>query len=279
MRRRLLSLAVIAILALAIWTTGGEAQNKSQDWPAYSGDKGATKYSTLDQINAGNVRNLQIAWKVSAVPEALRAVYPNAQGNANYSHTPLMVDGMLYMSSGVGVVTALDPATGKVIWFDQMPPGPNGQPGRGGSTRSLAYWTDGKDARIITNVGSSLVAINAKTGKRYPDFGDNGQVDLTKGFERQSIVTGWRSSSGVLVVRRHRRRRCPLTRHRHPQRKSPRTQRDAARRHPRLRRAHGQAPVDLQRGAAQGRIRQRHLVERLVDLLGQQRRLVADERG
>ena len=115
MRHRLLSFAALAFLGIAIWTVGGQAQNKSQDWPAYSGDKGATKYSTLDQINASNVKDLRIAWRVPAVPEALRTTYPNAQGGANYSHTPLMVDGMLYMSSGVGVVTALDPATGRVI--------------------------------------------------------------------------------------------------------------------------------------------------------------------
>ena len=51
----------------------------------------------------------------------------------------------------------------------------------------------------MTNVGANLVAINAKTGKRYADFGDNGQVDLTKGFER--TITGWRWSSGPLVVK------------------------------------------------------------------------------
>jgi quinoprotein glucose dehydrogenase len=201
MRRRLLTLAVLATLGAAAWTMAGTAQKGNQDWPAYSGDKGATKYSTLDQINADNVKNLRIAWKVSAVPDELKAVYANAQGGTNYNHTPLMIDGLLYMSSGVGVVTALDPGTGKVVWFDKMPPGANGQPGRAGSTRSLAYWTDGKDARIVTNVGSNLVVLNAKTGARYPEFGDKGQVDLTKGFERQSVVTGWRSSSGVLVVK------------------------------------------------------------------------------
>jgi quinoprotein glucose dehydrogenase len=72
-------------------------------------------------------------------------------------------------------------------------------PARGGSTRSLAYWSDGRDARIVTNVGANLVALNAKTGKRYPDFGENGQVDLTKGFERP--ITGWRWSSGPMVVK------------------------------------------------------------------------------
>src|SRR5215211_4467397 len=131
MRRQLLSFVALATVGVVIWTAGGQAQNKSQNWPAYSGDKGATKYSTLDQINAGNVKILRIAWRVPAVPEELHATYPNAAGSANYSHTPLMIDGMLYMSTGVGAVTALDPATGKVIWFDQIPPGPNGQPGRG----------------------------------------------------------------------------------------------------------------------------------------------------
>ena len=86
------------------------------------------------------------------------------------------------------------------MWYDSLPPRPDGQgPARGGATRSLAYWTDGRDARIVTNVGANLVALNAKTGKRYADFGENGQVDLTKGFERP--ITGWRWSSGPLVVK------------------------------------------------------------------------------
>ena len=55
-----------------------------------------------------------------------------------------MVDGLLYMSSAVGAVVALDPATGKTLWFDTLPPRPDGQGlARGGATRSLAYWTDG----------------------------------------------------------------------------------------------------------------------------------------
>ena len=200
MRRRMLSFGVIAILAVAIWTIAGSAADKNQDWPAYSGDKGATKYSTLDQINSSNVKNLRIAWKRSTVPEELRAVYGDAQGPANLTHTPLVVDGVLYMISSVGAITALDPTTGKTLWFDRLPPRPDGQGlSRGGSTRSISYWTDGKDSRIITNVGSNLVALNAKTGQRYPDFGEMGQVDLLKGFERP--ITGWRSSSGPIVVK------------------------------------------------------------------------------
>jgi len=200
MRRRMLSLSAVVVAAAAVWTMAARAADKNQDWAAYSGDKGATKYSSLDQITSSNVKNLRIAWRVSGMPPELTEAYGAAQASGNFEHTPLVVDGVLYMSTAVGAVAALDPGTGKVLWFDRTPPQADGQRlSRGGSTRSLAYWTDGKDARIITNVGANLVALNAKTGKRYPDFGENGQVDLTKGFERP--ITGWRSSSGVLVVK------------------------------------------------------------------------------
>jgi glucose dehydrogenase len=200
MRRTLLPLSLIVVVALAMWTLAGRAADKNQNWAAYGGDKGGMKYSPLDQINKDTVKNLRIAWRKPGVPDELKASFPDANAPANYQHTPLMVDGVLYMSSAVGAVVALDPATGKTLWFDTLPPRPDGQgPARGGSTRSLAYWTDGRDPRIITNVGANLVALSAKTGKRYPDFGDNGQVDLTKGFERP--VTGWRWSSGPLVVK------------------------------------------------------------------------------
>ncbi len=200
MRSRILWPGLIVAVAVAAWTMSGRAADKNHDWPAYAGDKGSTKYSPLDQINKDTIKNLKIAWRRSGMPEELREQFPNTQAPANYQHTPLMVDGVLYVSTAVGAVAALDPATGKTLWFDALPPRPDGQgPARGASTRSIAYWTDGRDARILANVGANLVALNAKTGKRYADFGDNGQVDLTKGFERP--ITGWRWSSGPLVVK------------------------------------------------------------------------------
>ena len=199
MHRKLGLVAVVA-LAVAIATMAGRAADKNRDWPAYAGDKASTKYSPLDQIDKDSIKNLKIAWRRSGCPRSCGRVYPNTLAPANYQHTPLMVDGLLYMSTAVGAVTALDPATGKTVWFDTLPPRPDGQgPARGGPTRSIAYWTDGRDSRILANVGTNLVALNAKTGKRYADFGDNGQVDLLKGFERP--ITGWRWSSGPLVVK------------------------------------------------------------------------------
>jgi quinoprotein glucose dehydrogenase len=191
--------ALAAVVAMAASGLAGRASGANSNWAAYAGDKASTKYSPLDQINRGNLNGLTIAWRRSALPEELRSIYPDAQAPANYQHTPLVVDGLLYMSSAVGVVMALDPTTGKTVWYDRLPPRADGQPGRGGATRSLAYWSDGQDARIIANVGSNLVALNARTGARYPGFGDHGQVDLLKGFERP--ITNWRWSSGPLVVK------------------------------------------------------------------------------
>jgi quinoprotein glucose dehydrogenase len=137
MRRTLLPFGVIVVVALGFWTLAGRAADKNRDWAAYGGDKGGMKYSPLDQINKDTVKNLKIAWRKSGVPDELKASFPDANAPANYQHTPLMVDGVLYMSSSVGAVVALDPATGKTLWFDSLPPRPDGQgPARGGSTRA-----------------------------------------------------------------------------------------------------------------------------------------------
>ena len=200
MKNRLRWLGVVAIVVGAAWTVTGK-DDKNHDWPAYSGDKASTKYSPLDQINKDTVGKLQIAWRQSGVPEELKAAYPGANAPGNWQNTPLMVDGLLYMSSGVGTVVALDAATGKVVWFD-VPPSVDGKgPARGGSSRSVAYWANGNDSRIFTMSGANLIALNAKTGKRYPDWGTNGAIDLTKvGYDRGG-VTGYRNSSGPIVVR------------------------------------------------------------------------------
>src|SRR5215470_14578845 len=119
MRAKLLVAGLIAASAAGVWTLGAAGKDtKNHDWPAYSGDKASTKYSTLDQINKDTVKNLAVAWKQSAVPAELKGMFPDAQGPTNWQNTPVMVDGLLYMSSGVGVVVALDAVTGKVVWFD-----------------------------------------------------------------------------------------------------------------------------------------------------------------
>src|SRR6476620_4388235 len=138
----------VALLAIgAAWSASGKDE-KIHNWPAYSGDRASTKYSPLDQINKDTVGKLSIAWRQSGVPAELKAIWPDASAPANWQNTPIMVDGLLYLSSGVGSVVALDAATGKVVWFD-IPPHDDGKaPPRGASTRGVAYWANCNHSRI-----------------------------------------------------------------------------------------------------------------------------------
>ena len=195
------SIALAVAAGVAVWTLAGSAADKNREWPAYSGDTASTKYSSLDQINKSTVKSLRVAWRQSSVPDELKAIFAGAQGSPNWQNTPIMAGGLLYMSSAVGTIVALDPATGKVVWFDA----PSGNPPtRTGSTRGVAYWANGpgnNDARIFAMNGPNLIALNAKTGKRYPNWGDGGAIDLTKtGYDRGG-VTGYRNSSGPIVVK------------------------------------------------------------------------------
>ncbi len=168
------------------------------EWRAWAADAASTRYSSLDQINKDSVKNLAIVWRQSANPEALKAAQPNMRpAPTNYQNTPLMIGGLVYMSSGMGTVTALDAATGQVVWFDREPPTAGGPPTA--AARGVAYWTDGRDARILAVSGASLIALNAKTGARVPSFGAGGQVDLRLGLSRAFDGYSWRSAP--LVVR------------------------------------------------------------------------------
>jgi quinoprotein glucose dehydrogenase len=191
----LLSSAVAApVLAPRSFGAASSAP-KNTNWQFYAGTLGGTKYAPLDQINAGNVKDLKVVWRVPAAPpEALLNGRKAPVGN-NYEHTPLFVDGLLYARSETGPLIAMDPLTGKVVWVDK-------DAKEAGRSRGISYWTDGKDARIFALDGSHLIAVNAKTGKRYPDFGDAGSVDLAVyGDPRpNSPVKSFSWSSFPLVV-------------------------------------------------------------------------------
>ena len=196
-RRPVGSLVLLVMLA-APWAPR-EAAGQDGEWSAYGADKAGSKYSPLDQINKDTVHDVQIVWRQSTIPDAVRQGSTNRPSTQS-QNTPLMVDGLLYVSTGLGTVAALDATSGEVVWYDAALE--EGQR-RGGSSRGVAYWkdADGTDARIIAVLGSSLAALNAKTGARYPDFGEGGEVDLIKGFDDPREVTsfGWRSAP--LVIR------------------------------------------------------------------------------
>ncbi len=172
-----LSLLLSATSQAQRGTSGGQ-------WPNHSGDKGSTKYAPLDQINRSNVRNLHVAWRRPAVADELRGQHQELKFSNLFRSTPLMINGVLYASDGIGLVEAFDPATGRTLWVQESTDlGPEALAGT--STRGIAYWRNGADERILSVRPPYLYAINLKTGELIRSFGEAGKVDLRTGLGPQ----------------------------------------------------------------------------------------------
>jgi quinoprotein glucose dehydrogenase len=160
---------------------------KNGEWRTYGGDLGNTHYSPLDQINAGNFDKLEVAWRFKTSNLGPRPEF-------NLESTPLMANGVLYAAAGTRrAVVALDAATGELLWTHGEREGARGSAApRQLSGRGLAYWTDGREERILyVTPGYRLVALNAKTGGPVLGFGQNGVVDLKLEDDQQiDLVTG-----------------------------------------------------------------------------------------
>ena len=166
--RRILLLLLMTVPLLA------QSGAKNGEWPTYGADLGNTHYSPLDQINAGNFNKLQVAWR-------LKTDNFGPRPETNLQSTPLMVKGVLYTTAGTRrAVVAANAATGEVLWMHSENEGARGDNApRQLSGRGLAYWTDGREERILyVTPGYRLVALSAKTGNPVPGFGRNGIVDL-----------------------------------------------------------------------------------------------------
>jgi quinoprotein glucose dehydrogenase len=170
---------VLAVLLLG--RQGPLAQQPRGDWPHYANDSGASHYSPLDQITAANVDRLRVAWewKPNETPHEQYGTRPGA-----FQNTPLMIDGVLYLSTPYNQVAALDSATGRELWRFDPEAYKDGQPasGQGFIHRGLAAWRDGDHLRIFLNSRHRLIALDAKSGRPIPGFGANGEVDLSQGL-------------------------------------------------------------------------------------------------
>ena len=185
---------VLSALAFAGWLVGNAqapaANTAAGDWRYYSGDAGSSKYSSLDQINRSNVSRLKIAWKHPGLDPELKANVRGLTAGNYYRATPLAIGGRLYVQNSLGLVEAIDPATGKAVWTQKpLEPGLAGLTGAG-AARGIAYWrastgaTDnaGNNAeRLLTIRKNFLFALDLKTGDPIPGFGQNGRLDLQLG--------------------------------------------------------------------------------------------------
>lgn len=169
-------LAGVEIIPAA--ATEPESDTGDVGWVDFNGTLAATRYSPLDQINADNVDQLEIAWRFPAWIFGPRPETINVA-------SPIVVDGTMYATAGsTRNVVAMDPATGQVKWMWRPQEGERGEnAARPGSGRAVSYWRNGSEQRILTvTPGYYLVSLDAATGRPDPDFGEDGWVDLKEGL-------------------------------------------------------------------------------------------------
>jgi quinoprotein glucose dehydrogenase len=152
----------------------GQQGVKTGDWRVYGGDGGSTHYSSLDQINRDNIKDLKVAWVWKS-----DSLVPNPQ--AGSETTPIMVNGVLYFTMDQRrFVIAADASTGETLWVYRPNEGERFDRAPRKIHRGVSYWTDGRgDERILfATPGFQLVALNAKNGTPVAGFGKDGIVDL-----------------------------------------------------------------------------------------------------
>ncbi len=175
----------LLVASVALPAMASAQRGTAGEWRVYGGDPGHTRYSSLDQIDASNAANLEVAWRWSA-----RNQGPNPV--AASQATPIFVNGVLYATAGTRRnVVAIDPATGETLWThrfdesDRLRDAPRVNSGRG-----VSYWSDGNgDDRVyVVTPGYHLIALDAATGQPIAEFGRNGVLDLQENLRTREGV-------------------------------------------------------------------------------------------
>ena len=144
------------------------------EWLHHRGDAHSTNYSPLDQIDAANAEDLEIAWR-------WKSDNFGPTPWSNYQVTPLMARGVLYVTAGARrAVVAIDASTGETLWMYRLDEGARGDAApRKGPGRGVAFHRDGeKETVFVITPGYQLVALDAGTGLPRETFGSQGMVDI-----------------------------------------------------------------------------------------------------
>jgi len=173
------ALALVAILVFP--SLGAQQQlvrgNAPGEWRYWGADAWSTRYSSLDQINGSNFKDLQIAWRWNAAIDS---------PDEYYRTTPLYANGRLFtVASTHRYAYSIDPATGKTLWTWKLEEGIRWQKApRQFAGRGLAYWTDGRGQErvIVVTPGYHMAVLDAKTGLGDKAFGKDGVIDLMEGL-------------------------------------------------------------------------------------------------
>lgn len=153
----------------------------SQDWRHVGNDAGRTRFSNLKQINKSNVAKLKPAW-----------TFRTGDSGNSIQCTPIVVKGVMYLTTASVRIVALDAATGKQIWSHESK--------GGGVNRGVAYWSDGKTERIFAGLEDGrVISLDARTGMLDPKFAKGGTLNLRDGYERDLSRTFYGCSSAPSV--------------------------------------------------------------------------------
>jgi quinoprotein glucose dehydrogenase len=176
------------VLPLLLWYAllvfACNTKKNYRSWLKSKGSEENISYSSLTQIDTNNVTQLQVAWEYHT-GDADTSAHSQIQCN------PIIVNGVLYGTSPMLKVFALDAATGKPKWiyspYDTVTEDKKGHFNLN-NNRGVTYWTDGKDdERIFYAAGPYLHAVNAKTGRLVSSFGDSGKLDLHEGLQMEGV--------------------------------------------------------------------------------------------
>src|ERR1700674_3849542 len=173
------------LAGLFCWPASAYAQihPKDTEWPSYAADLAGTRYRPLDQINSSNFNDLEIAWRIKTDNFGNRPEY-------KLEGTPLMMNGVLYATAGSRrAAIAVDAVTGELLWIHGEREGARGGAApRQLSGRGVAYWSDGKEERILyVTPGYQHICLDAKTGLRVPTFGNKGAIDLKQDDDQEIL--------------------------------------------------------------------------------------------
>ena len=201
MKRQFSLIALLISGSVAMFGAMQQRQPSRQvEWLYQGGDQGGANYSELTDINSNNVTRLQVAWQwkhwETALPE-----YGTTPGF--FESTPLMIDGVLYVTTPYNSIAALDAETGRELWRFDGEAYKLGQvlSASGWKLRGTAFWRDGQNLRIFLNSRHRLFSLDARTGEPVHTFGNNGEVSLTDGLARISDPKHVTQSSPPVVYK------------------------------------------------------------------------------
>jgi quinoprotein glucose dehydrogenase len=192
-------IGIVTLVGLSLAFPLAQA-SRQVEWLYYGGDPGNMKYSTLTDITPSNLNRLQKAWewKHFDVPMEQYGTVPGF-----FEATPLMIDGVLYVTTPYNNLAALDAETGKELWRFDGEAYKLGQvlSGSGYKLRGTSFWRDGNNLRLFLNSRERLFMIDAKTGKPVPSFGNNGEIRITDGLSRVGEPKHYTQSSPPVIYK------------------------------------------------------------------------------